>query len=124
MGPAERLDVLIDFSGSCPGKSFILYSDTPAPFPVGDPVNDFLPNSHRQAVGPNTREILKITVGLAPAPAPPPVKLPPRFDNQPAVGGDAWNDRLIFPTYLARPASRLRAYPHQAPIWAVLGPGS
>ena len=43
MGPAERLDVVIDFSGQT-GKSFILYTDTPAPFPVGDPVNDFLPN--------------------------------------------------------------------------------
>ena len=51
MAPAERLDVIIDFSGQTQGTSFILYTDTPAPFPVGDPINDFLPNP-TQASGP------------------------------------------------------------------------
>ena len=32
LAPAERADVLIDFTG-LNGKSFILYSDAPAPFP-------------------------------------------------------------------------------------------
>jgi spore coat protein A, manganese oxidase len=38
-GPAERWDVVVDFSGSA-GRSLILYSDAPAPFPGGDHVND------------------------------------------------------------------------------------
>jgi spore coat protein A, manganese oxidase len=95
MGSAERLDVVIDFANQA-GKSFILYTDAPAPFPVGDPVNDFLPNGTGK--GPNTREILKITVVPATTPITP-VQLPNNFQNQPAVGGDAWNDTLIYPTY-------------------------
>jgi spore coat protein A, manganese oxidase len=97
MGPAERLDVVIDFSGQA-GKNFILYTDTPAPFPVGDPVNDFLPNGTGK--GPNTREILKITVVAATTPVTP-VQLPNNFSTQPAVGGDPWNDLLIYPAYNA-----------------------
>ena len=46
------------------GKSFILYTDAPAPFPVGSPLNDFLPNLLTPGVGPNTREIMKFVVGL------------------------------------------------------------
>jgi len=38
-GPAERWDVVVDFSRFA-GKSLILYSDAPAPFPGGDKVND------------------------------------------------------------------------------------
>ena len=42
MAPAERSDVLFDFSGYA-GKNLILYTDAPAPFPMGDPLNDFFP---------------------------------------------------------------------------------
>jgi spore coat protein A, manganese oxidase len=38
-GPAERWDVVVDFSGFA-GKSLILYNDTPAPFPGGDQLDD------------------------------------------------------------------------------------
>jgi len=38
-GPAERWDIVVDFSAFA-GKSVILYNDTPAPFPGGDPLND------------------------------------------------------------------------------------
>jgi spore coat protein A len=37
IAPAERLDVVIDFSGLA-GKSFLLGNDAPAPFPDGDDV--------------------------------------------------------------------------------------
>ncbi len=96
MGPAERLDVVIDFSGQT-GKSFILYTDTPAPFPVGDPVNDFLPNTTIRAVGPNTREILKITV-VAATTAITPVQLPTNFTT--AAGGAIERRCLERPAYL------------------------
>ncbi|MCX5909097.1 MAG: hypothetical protein NTY64_18495, partial [Deltaproteobacteria bacterium] len=81
LAPAERADVLIDFTGQS-GKSFILYSDAPAPFPGGDPRNDYYtgdPDFTSDALnsyglsggaaptaagsGPNTQTIMKIVVG-------------------------------------------------------------
>ena len=53
LAPAERADVLIDFTGLA-GKSFILYNDAPAPFPGGDPRNDYFtgrPGPDRQIGG-------------------------------------------------------------------------
>lgn len=73
LAPAERADVVIDFNGVPAGSSFILYNDAPAPFPGGEPRNDYFtgdgdqtasggaPNT-RLGFGPNTRTILKITV--------------------------------------------------------------
>jgi spore coat protein A len=72
LAPGERADLLIDFSGLA-GKSFILYSDAPAPFPGGDPRNDYFTGdpdqtaiggapSTLQGHGPNTRTIMKIVV--------------------------------------------------------------
>jgi spore coat protein A len=77
LAPAERADVLIDFTGKA-GKSYILYSDAPAPFPGGDPRNDYFTGNPDQTVsggapsttaghGPNTRTILKIVVGVGSA---------------------------------------------------------
>jgi spore coat protein A, manganese oxidase len=104
MGPAERLDVLIDFSGYPQGTQLILYNDAPAPFPVGAPINDFLPNG--TGSGPNTREIMKFIVGAAAADVT--ISLPANFAAAPAVplpppstASDAWNDPLIFPNYNA-----------------------
>jgi FtsP/CotA-like multicopper oxidase with cupredoxin domain len=71
LAPAERADVVIDFNGVIAGTSFILYNDAPAPFPGGDPRNDYFtgdgdqtssggaPNTV-QGFGPNTRTLLKI----------------------------------------------------------------
>jgi len=71
LAPAERADVLFDFSGYA-GKNLILYTDAPAPFPIGDPVNDFFPGlmvneNPVNAVtppgsGPNTRVIMRFKV--------------------------------------------------------------
>ena len=63
-GPGGALDVLIDFTGSA-GQKFILYTDAPAPFPMGDPRNDYFPGCTREprpsppGIGPNTRQIMK-----------------------------------------------------------------
>ncbi len=81
LAPAERADVLVDFTGFG-GKSLILYSDAPAPFPGGDPRNDYYtgdPNftaaaknayglsggapPTKQMQGPNTRTVMRIAVG-------------------------------------------------------------
>ena len=73
LAPAERADVVIDFSGVAPGTSFILCNDAPAPFPGGDSRNDFFTGDENQVAeggspstragrGPNTHTLLKITV--------------------------------------------------------------
>jgi spore coat protein A len=81
LAPAERADVLIDFTGFG-GKNLILFNDAPGPFPGGDPRNDYytgdpdftnaLNNSYGSSggapstvagFGPNTRTIMKIVVG-------------------------------------------------------------
>jgi FtsP/CotA-like multicopper oxidase with cupredoxin domain len=76
VAPAERPDILIDFSAN-KGKSVILYNDAPAPFPVGVPVNDYFPgfnvgNATKNnpvnaftppGFGPNTRVLMRFDVG-------------------------------------------------------------
>lgn len=65
--PAERWDLLVDFKGFA-GKSIILYNDAPAPFPMGDPLNDYFPgapNNPTQPIpgfGPNSRQIMRFNV--------------------------------------------------------------
>jgi len=71
MAPAERSDILFDFSQHA-GQKLILYSDTPAPFPGGDPRNDYFPglNVNKNPVngitvpgsGPNTRVLMRFNV--------------------------------------------------------------
>lgn len=70
--PAERSDILIDFTGMS-GQSFILYGDAPGPFPMGDSRSDYFTGDADQTAsggapptqaghGPNTRTIMKIVV--------------------------------------------------------------
>ena len=66
LGPAERADIIIDFTGLA-GREFVMYSDTPAPFPGGDPRNDYFvgnPNTPQAVAGTSidTRNILKFKV--------------------------------------------------------------
>lgn len=65
-GPAERWDLLVDFSGFA-GKKIILYNDAPAPFPKGSEANDYFPGSPNPTpttpgFGPNTRQIMRFKV--------------------------------------------------------------
>ncbi len=75
LAPAERADVVMDFSAFA-GQDIILYSDSPAPFPGGVPINDYYPGAPGNPIvtapgfGPDTRQILRIHVNAAtPAPA-------------------------------------------------------
>jgi FtsP/CotA-like multicopper oxidase with cupredoxin domain len=68
LAPAERADVIIDFS-KCPvGSNLVLYSDSPAPFPGGDDLNDYFtgdtvpPVQTQPGMGPNTRTIMQFRV--------------------------------------------------------------
>jgi FtsP/CotA-like multicopper oxidase with cupredoxin domain len=73
--PAERADVVVDFSGLA-GQTLILYNDSPAPIPAGAAVYDFYTGDGDQTgsggapntlpgYGPNTRTIMQIRVRAA-----------------------------------------------------------
>lgn len=76
LGPAERADVIIDFSQFA-GKTLILYNDAPAPWPALDPHYDYYTGdpdntamggakSTLPGKGPNTRTIMQIVVAGTP----------------------------------------------------------
>ncbi|MCX5684363.1 MAG: fibronectin type III domain-containing protein [Planctomycetota bacterium] len=73
LGPAERADVIVDFSAVPPGSKLILYNDAPAPVPAFDPRNDYYTGDPDQTssggapttlagFGPNTRTIMQFRV--------------------------------------------------------------
>jgi FtsP/CotA-like multicopper oxidase with cupredoxin domain len=78
MAPAERADVIVDFTNFA-GKTIILYNDSPAPVPAGDPRYDFYTGNPDYSAtggtnnqggapstipgyGPNTRTIMQFRV--------------------------------------------------------------
>jgi FtsP/CotA-like multicopper oxidase with cupredoxin domain len=79
LGPAERADVIVDFSqvpSSC--SNLILYNDAPAPVPAFDPRIDYFTGdadntstggapSTLPGYGPNTRTIMQIRLSGTPA---------------------------------------------------------
>lgn len=78
MGPAERADVIIDFSSVPPGSTLILYNDSPSPVPAGDPRYDYYTGNPDQTLGggapstlrgygPNTRTIMQFRVAGTPS---------------------------------------------------------
>ncbi len=80
LAPAERADVVVDFSQYA-GKTLILYNDAPAAFPARDPRYDYYTGSPDltdtggvptilPGYGPNTRTVMQIKVAAA-APAQP-----------------------------------------------------
>lgn len=79
LGPAERADVIVDFSGVPPGTNVILYNDAPAPVPGFQPRYDYYTGNPDQTamggwyqtqvgIGPNTRTIMQFRVQGTPAP--------------------------------------------------------
>jgi spore coat protein A, manganese oxidase len=85
LAPAERADLIIDFSEVPPGSRLILYNDAPAPFPGPDERDDYYPGNPKNPTrstpgyGPNTRALMQFRVGPlvgAPDPPAPPVVLP------------------------------------------------
>jgi spore coat protein A len=73
LGPAERADVIIDFSACPVGSRLILYNDAPAPFPGADMRNDYYTGAPDLSLeggaktplsgkGPNTRTLLQFRV--------------------------------------------------------------
>ncbi len=84
LGPAERADLIVDFSGFA-GQKLILYTVAPAPFPVGSPLNDYFPGNPLNPTlttpgsGPNTRQIMRFNV-VAAASSDPPLHISPATD--------------------------------------------
>jgi spore coat protein A len=81
--PAERWDILVDFSGYA-GKKIVLYNDAPAPFPMGDPGNDYFPDAPNNPTitipgyGPNSRQIMRFKVGtIVTSPKDSPLRISP-----------------------------------------------
>ncbi|MFB3827952.1 MAG: multicopper oxidase family protein [Bryobacteraceae bacterium] len=70
-GPAERSDMIVDFSQCPAGSKVLLYNDAPAPYPVGAPFFDYYPGAPKNPTvvapgsGPNTRTIMRFDVGSA-----------------------------------------------------------
>ena len=73
LGPAERADVIVDFSKFA-GKTLILYNDAPTPAPAVDSRLDYFTGDGDQTpiggapntlpgYGPNTRTIMQVVVG-------------------------------------------------------------
>jgi spore coat protein A, manganese oxidase len=73
MAPAERADLIIDFSSCQAGDRLILYNDAPAPFPGGDSRNDYFTGNPDQTAeggapttkpgyGANSRTLMQIQV--------------------------------------------------------------
>ena len=84
MAPAERADLIVDFRNIPAGSILILYSDAAAPFPAGDPRNDYYPGNPNtptsvRGFGPNTRTLLQIRVKARVGPANPSIALPAAF---------------------------------------------
>ena len=81
MAPAERADVLIDFTGIPVGTKLIFYTDAGVPFPFGDPRFDFYPGNKNNALptspgySPDTRQLLQLEVVAATGSADPPLNL-------------------------------------------------
>jgi FtsP/CotA-like multicopper oxidase with cupredoxin domain len=79
IAPAERADVIVDFSAFA-GQTLILYNDAPAAFPARDPRYDYYTGngdyrdtggapSTLPGYGPNTRTVMQIKVAAAPVAA-------------------------------------------------------
>jgi spore coat protein A, manganese oxidase len=68
LAPAERADIIIDFSTLPNNTKIIMYNDAPAPFPIGDPRNDYFPGAPQNPTittpgsSPNTRQIMQFRV--------------------------------------------------------------
>ena len=71
--PAERLDVVADFTGGTAGDVLIVYNDGPAPAPNFWPLNDYYtdcpdqrflggPSVTAPGFGPNTRTVMQIRI--------------------------------------------------------------
>ena len=126
VAPAERPDLIVDFSSVPAGTKVVLYNDAPAPYPSGDDRNDYFPgwNTSGQngnppgafglgnpvnaatnpGFGPNTRVLMRFSVVAATGPA----DLPPSIDTNTNLAGGI--DPTLLPTWGWTDANSLPFY--------------
>ena len=98
LAPAERADVIIDFSRNA-GDEIIVYNDAPGPFPSGGPETDFYlgnplnPVQPLPGTGPDTRQILRI-------------KVEPARTRDSQRGGPILDPMLVDPPLLVQPPTK------------------
>lgn len=135
MGPAERADVIIDFSQYA-GKTLILYNDAPAAMPAFVPNNDYFTDAPdtsgtgghpgpKAGIGPNTRTLMQINVAAAtPAPAFDLNKLMTEFTTTPTQ--DSVFKKSQHPTLVGQSAYDTAynlVFPSTAPFWGLVNIG-
>ena len=84
LGPAERADILVDFSKCKPGEKIILENDAPAPYPFGAPEN-FNPETTGKVMRFKVMDICKEI----------PKELPQQLNNIPALKSNSPNRTLV-----------------------------
>jgi FtsP/CotA-like multicopper oxidase with cupredoxin domain len=125
LAPAERADVIVDFTNFA-GKTVILYNDSPAPVPAGDPRYDFYTGnldysatgganyqggapSTLAGFGPNTRTIMQFRVsgsgGSAPVDDFPPALLTALNGALPTIFATGQDPLIVGPNVYARISS-------------------
>ncbi|MGB8694219.1 MAG: fibronectin type III domain-containing protein [Steroidobacteraceae bacterium] len=123
LGPAERADVVIDFSQYA-GKTLILYNDSGAPVPAGDPRIDYYTGDGDQTgaggapetvagYGPNTRTIMQINVANTAAAAP--INLA-ALDSQLLAAYVATQPKPVVPTPEYAPMGGVMGFSTTAPL--------
>jgi spore coat protein A, manganese oxidase len=101
VGPAERPDLVVDFSSVAPGTKVVLYNDAPAPFPSGDDRYDYFPGwnagsglfgignpvngTTQPGFGPNTRVLMRFKVVAATGAADLPLNINTNTDLTPGI---------------------------------------
>lgn len=135
MGPAERADVIVDFSQYA-GKTLILYNDAPAAFPAFVPNNDYFTDAPdttgtgghpgpKAGIGPNTRTIMQINVAAtAPSPQFDLNKLLNEFTTTPTQDGVFKKSQ--HPTIVGQTAydsAYNLVFPSVAPFWGIANIG-
>jgi spore coat protein A len=106
VAPAERPDIIIDFSAHV-GQSIVLYNDAPAPFPMGDPRDDYFPGWNVKAnpvnaltpagFGPNSRILMRFDVVPATGAPDLPLTITTTSNMQPGI------DPLLVPVGVTTP---------------------
>lgn len=135
MGPAERADVVIDFSQYA-GKTLILYNDAPAAFPAFVPNNDYYTDNPdntgsgghpgtKAGIGPNTRTLMQINVAAAaPAPAYDVNRLMSEFATTPTQDGVfKKSQEPVIVGQSAYDAAYNLVFPSVAPYWGIANIG-
>jgi FtsP/CotA-like multicopper oxidase with cupredoxin domain len=135
LAPAERADVIVDFSQYA-GKTLILYNDAPAAFPAFVPNNDYYTGAPdltatgghpgpKAGIGPNTRTIMQIQVAAA-APAQP-FNLAVLTDEFTTTGvKDGVFKKAQHPTIVGQTAYNSAfntTFPSVAPFWGIANIG-